>query len=662
MMKYILSCTLALSCICGEGVTYSDDSKSEVKKFSKDTLIPRDVLLAKPDRFCVKLSHDGRYISYFSRSEKGVELCIVKSDNPEKLIKKFPVISARNMYAYKWSCDNKNIFLPEDKQGDENDHILCLNISTGEKSNLTPFGTSKSFILKTSENFPNEILVCNNKRNPQWFDVYKINVENKRTELVFENNAYTSMMYNEELQLKILFKTMANGDLQLYSDKNQLLMIVPFEDTGVFAPYYINTNLLYASHPLGKDKAALISFNLETKETKVLFESNEADVELASKDPKTFEPQLVEVNYLRKKEISLSQKIDKQLLFLKNNFKEKEFYIQARNKEDTKWLIATQESDEAVKYYLFDSVENKIKYLFSSQSMLDKYHLQKMEPLVIKSRDGLDLVCYLTRANTLEDNKCAPLIAYIHGGPWARDYYGFDKIAQLLSNRGYHVLQINYRGSQGFGKKFFNAINKNLEAVRNDIIDAVQWTIDQKIADKNKIAIMGGSFGGYSTLAGLAFTPDFFCCGVDIVGPSNFITLLSSVPEYWKPGMVQWYKTAGNPDVSEDIPYLKSISPLFRKDEIKSPLLVFQGKNDPRVAKAESDQIVKALKDKKRPVCYVLYPDEGHGFHKEENIKSYVAFMEKFLSKFLNGWFEPYNEADLKGSSHQILEGKDLLN
>ncbi|MBE6447335.1 MAG: S9 family peptidase [Alphaproteobacteria bacterium] len=654
----LLTCAVACSPLCGA----SDDGVQcpDVKKFDEQTLIPRDVLLAKPDRFCVKLSHNGKYISFFSRSEDGVKLVIISSAD-KKQIRSFPVISARNMYTYTWAHDNEHILLPEDNQGDENDHILCLDVRTGEKSNLTPFGkTSKSYVLKTSASFPKEILICNNKRNPQWFDTYKINILTGDCELVFQNNAYTNVLFNEKFELKVLFKTMENGDTQLFSETNNLLMTVAFEDVGVFVPYHLakGKNLLYASHPMGKDKAALISFDLDTKEIKTLLESDEANVILSSCDPETFEPQLAEVEYLRKKDFPLTKSIQNTIDWLRSYFLQKEFYVQGRSSDDKIWLIVTQESDESVKYYLFNKDNQKIEFLFSNQPILDKYHLKKMEPIVIKSRDGFNLVCYLTRART---DRPTPMVAYIHGGPWARDSYGFDKTAQLLANRGYAVLQINYRGSEGFGKKFFNAINKNLEAVRNDIIDAVQWAIDNKIADAEKIAIMGGSFGGYSALAGLAFTPDFFCCGVDIVGPSNFITLLSSVPEYWKPSMVCWYKTAGNPDVPEDIPYLKAISPLFKKDEIKKALLVFQGKNDPRVVKAESDQIVQALKDKNRPVVYVLYPDEGHGFHKEQNIKSYIALTEKFLSKFLGGWFEPYTESDLKGSSHQILEGEELL-
>ena len=675
MLNRVLCCiVLAVCCAFGGVVNCADNSNSSQNLKSslipdliseqKSQLIPREILFAKPDRFCVRLSPNGRYISYFSRSESEVELHIDTVDGKRQQI--FKVKEARNMYGYRWCYTNNHILLPEDNQGDENDHILCLNIKTGEKKNLTPFetfGKSKSYVEELSKDFPNEAIISNNKRNAQRFDAYRVNIETGECDRVFENNAYISMIFDEKLQLKALSRILSNGDVELLTARGDVVLKIPCEEAicGRFSHFKKNSDILYGLCPLGKDKAALMSVNIKTKEIKTLFESDEADVQLASCDPKTFEPQLVCVNYLRKKDFVLTKVLSNNFSILRKKFGDKEFYIQGRSSDDSRWLIVTEESDEPVKYYLFDNSTKSVKFLFSNQPMLDKYHFQKMEPIVVKSRDGLDLVCYLTRANGSKIGQPTPLIAYIHGGPWARDFYGFDKQTQWLANRGYAVLQINYRGSSGFGKKFTNAINKNLEGVRNDIIDAVQWAIDQEIADKNKIAIMGGSFGGYSTLAGLAYTPDFFCCGVDIVGPSNFVTLLSSVPEYWKPEMVVWYKTVGNPENPNDIPYMKAVSPLFQKDKIKKPLLVFQGANDPRVAKAESDQIVAALKAKKRTVAYVLYPDEGHGFHREPNIKSYTAFSEKFLAKILGGWFEPISENELEGSTHRILEGKGIL-
>ena len=667
MIKRVLCCLLILT-------ISRDMGCNALEQTSKNSLIPRSVLFAKPDKFCVQLSHDGKYVSYFARTENGVELR-VDDVNTKKTMRTFPVISARNMYAYCWCYTNKHILLPEDNQGDENDHILCLNIETGEKINITPFQKSKSFVAKLSDNFPDEAIVFNNKRDAKWFDAYRINIETGKHEKVFENNFYADLIFDETFQIKAFNKVLINGDVELLNSQKEVVLKIPFEEASCTSFYNFKKGeeVLYASSVFGKDKTSLVSIDLRTKEVKTLYESERADVVLCdngsetrnpqvpiSCDPKTYEPQFVEVNYLKAKKFPLTKNISENLSILHKKFGNKEFFIQGRSTDDSHWLVVTAESDESIKYYLFNNFDKNIKFLFANREALDSYHLQKMEPVVIKSRDGLDLVCYLTRANG-NHGQPTPLVAYIHGGPWYRDSYGFNSMVQWLSNRGYAVLQINYRGSTGFGKKFLNSINKNFEGVRNDIIDAINWAIDQKIADKNKIAIMGGSFGGYSTLAGLAYTPDFFCCGIDVVGPSNFITLLSSVPEYWKPQMVTWYKTVGNPEIEADIPYLKKISPLFYKDKIKKPLFVFQGANDPRVNKAESDQIVEALKKKKSPVVYVLYPDEGHGFHREENIKSYIALSEKFFAKFLGGWYEPIHEDDMKGSSGKILEGKDVL-
>lgn len=657
MLKRLLSSSLILACTCG-GV--GDSVATPPKNIP---LIPRSVLMAKPDKFCVKISPDGRYISYFARSGNEIELRIETLGGQS--VRSFKVKNSRNMFGYTWCYTNEHILIGEDNNGDENDHVLCLNIKTGEIKNLTPFGDKVKSHAGVSKEYPNYALVASNKRNAKWFDLYKVNILTGECQLIFENNAYTDII-SVDFEPRVFIETKNNGDMDLFNARTKKkVFTVKSEDMGLFAPYQIHKgqNILYTSMFVGGDKACLAAINLDTGEIKTIYSSDKSDVSLAASDRETHEPQIVEENYLKSKYIALNPAVEKRLNILKAKFGEKDFYLVSRSQDDSKWILATQEPDEPTKYFSFDwsNSEQKPKFMFSSQKALESYKLCKMEPVVIKSRDGLDLVCYLTKACNYEEGKPGPMVAYIHGGPWARDDYGFNKVVQLLANRGYSVLQINYRGSTGFGKKFFNAIDKNLESVRNDIIDAAQWAIDQKIADKNRIAIMGGSFGGYSALAGLTFTPDFFCCGVDVVGPSNYISLLSNVPKYWKPGMACWYKTAGNPENEDDIPYLKKISPLFHKDRIKKPLIVFQGANDPRVAKRESDQIVDALKDKKIPVTYVLYPDEGHGFLREPNSLSYLAITEKFLAKFLGGWFEPYTAEELKGSTYQFVEGENWL-
>ena len=660
MLKHLLSSSLILAC------TYSDADTSggQVAPYNSSPLIPRSVLMAKPDKFCVKISPDGKYISYFARSGNEIELRTETIDG--KPVRLFKVKNSRNMSGYMWCYTNEHILLNEDNNGDENDHILCLNIKTGETKNLTPFGSQAKSYAGVSKQYPNYALVACNKRNAKWFDMYKINILTGECQLIFENNAYTDII-SSDFEPRVLMEMKNNGDIDVINARTKKkIFTIKSEDTGLFVPYHIRRgqNILYASMFNGGDKSSLVSIDLDSGEIKTIYASDKSDVSLAAADKDTYEPQIAEENYLKSKYTALNPEVETRLNILKEKFGEKDFYLLSRSQDDSQWIIATQEPDEPTKYFLFNWLNpaQKPKFLFSSQKALEDYRLCKMEPVVIKSRDGLDLVCYLTRACNYEPGKPGALVAYIHGGPWARDDYGFDKVVQLLANRGYSVLQVNYRGSSGFGKKFFNAIDRNLEGVRNDIIDAVQWAVNQKIADKSKIAIMGGSFGGYSALAGLTFTPDFFCCGVDVVGPSNYISLLSNVPEYWKPSMAQWYKTAGDPENEDDIPYLKAISPLFHKDRIKKPLIVFQGANDPRVAKKESDQIVEALKNKGTPVIYVLYPDEGHGFLRESNANSYLAITEKFLAKFLGGWFEPYTEEELKNSSHQFIEGEKWIN
>lgn len=302
-------------------------------------------------------------------------------------------------------------------------------------------------------------------------------------------------------------------------------------------------------------------------------------------------------------------------------------------------------------YYLYDVKKQSLKFLFNEQKSLSKYKFREMKPVVIKSRDGLDLVCYLTRGDSTKK-----LIMLVHGGPWSRDSYGFNEEVQLLANRGYSVLQVNYRGSLGFGKKFTSAANMNFDKIRNDIIDAANWAIENDIADKDKIAIMGRSFGGYSALAGLTFTSNFFCCGVDISGPSNWLTAEEKVPDSWKPHRASWYKLVGDPSTKEGREFMLKNSPALYAKNIKKPLIIFQGERDPNVDKGEAERMVAAMEKYNIPVRYVVYPDEGHGFQKEANQISSMAIIEEFLSKTLGGWYEKMSTEETKNSSHKIVK------
>ncbi|RPI88561.1 MAG: S9 family peptidase, partial [Planctomycetaceae bacterium] len=319
--------------------------------------------------------------------------------------------------------------------------------------------------------------------------------------------------------------------------------------------------------------------------------------------------------------------------------------------------------DSPVKYYLYDRKTGESKFLFTNRAELEGWALQKMRPQIIKSRDGLDLVCYLTLPGMADPDgdgvpaQPQPMVLLVHGGPWARDSWGLNGLHQFLANRGYVVLSVNFRGSTGFGKKFLNAGNREWAGkMHNDLIDAVDWAIEKKVADPKRVAIMGGSYGGYSTLVGLTFTPEKFACGVDIVGPSNLVTLLSTIPPYWAPAVELFKTRVGDVSTEEGKEYLMSRSPLSKVGQIARPLLIGQGANDPRVKQAESDQIVSAMLAKKLPVTYVLFPDEGHGFARPPNSLAFFAITEAFLARHLGGWYEAIGD-DFTDSSVLVPQG-----
>jgi dipeptidyl aminopeptidase/acylaminoacyl peptidase len=323
--------------------------------------------------------------------------------------------------------------------------------------------------------------------------------------------------------------------------------------------------------------------------------------------------------------------------------------------------------DGPVRYYLYDRPNKKATFLFTNRKSLEGVPLAKMHPVVIKSRDGLDLVSYLTLPKgadpqaTGRPGEPLPLALLVHGGPWGRDGWGYDAEHQLLANRGYAVLAVNFRGSTGLGKNFTNAGNKQWAGtMHDDLIDAVDWAIAEKIADSKRVAIMGGSYGGYATLVGLTFTPEKFACGVDIVGPSNLLTLLNSIPPYWAPMLQMFKDRVGDPTSEEGQKFLNERSPLNLVEKIQKPLLIGQGANDPRVKQAEADQIVKAMQDRKIPVTYVLFSDEGHGFARPENNRAFFAVAEAFLAGHLGGRYEPIGE-DFAGSTIRCPEGKDQV-
>jgi dipeptidyl aminopeptidase/acylaminoacyl peptidase len=417
----------------------------------------------------------------------------------------------------------------------------------------------------------------------------------------------------------------------------------------------------------GRNTAALATLNIQTGKSKVVGEDSRADVDDVMIHPTERNLQAYSVNFDRVQWKIIDPAIKRDVDYLRT-VAAGDLKVTSRTLDDTRWIITYVMDDGPVCYYLYDRPAKKAEFLFTNNERMARYTMSKMTPVVFKSRDGMNLVSYLTLPATEKvagriphPKQPLPMVLFVHGGPWARDQWGLNPNHQWLANRGYAVLSVNYRGSTGFGKNFINASSMEWAGkMHDDLLDAVNWAVNEKIADPKNVAIMGGSYGGYATLVGLTFTPDTFACGVDIVGPSNLATLLNTIPPYWAPMIELFTKRVGDHRTDEGRSFLNQRSPLTFVDRIKKPLLIGQGANDPRVKQSESDQIVKAMQGKKIPVAYVLFPDEGHGFARPENRMSFNAVAEAFLSQHIGGRYEPIGDG-FKGSSITVPTGADQV-
>jgi len=628
--------------------------------YSEDanTIIPRKILFGNPDKTIVRLSHDGKYISYVAPKDDVLNIWIAPSNDPLE-VKPVTNDKDRGIRAYSWAYDNRHIIFSQDEKGDENFRIYTYDIITNETRLLTNDKGVRAFIYGMSHRFPNEILIGLNERDQRYFDVYKFNILNGEKNLLIENNKYTSFIVDDDLNIRFAKLTNEDGDVEYFQFKDNdwiFFMKISMEDsinTGIEG-FDKTGSIIYLSDSRDSDTSILKSLNLENNETKVIAKDSKADIAIFSSHPTENTIESVIVNYDKVTYKILDNSIKEDFEYLQK-LNDGDLIITARTLDDQRWLVAFNSDIKPVKYYLYDRQNKKAEFLFSNKKALEQYSLAKMHPIIIKARDGLDLVSYITFPTDikldaqLRPNKTLPLILNIHGGPWARDSWGLNSVHQWLANRGYAVLSINFRGSTGFGKNFTNAGNMEWgKKMHDDLVDSVNWAIERGIADPKKVAIMGGSYGGYAALAGLTFTPDLFACAVDVVGPSNLLTLIKSVPPYWEPILSDLKKRVGPWDTAEQREALNQISPLTFANKITKPLFIAQGKHDPRVKQAESDQIVKEMRSKNIPVIYALYNDEGHGFAKPENRLSYYALVEQFLATILGGKSEAIGD-DLKG-------------
>lgn len=646
--------------------------KEENKMNEQNTLlIPRQVLFGNPDKAQARISPDGTRLGYLAPVDGVLNVWIAPADEPESA-KPVTDDTDRGIRFYAWTYTNKHILYVQDKGGDENWRLYCVDLDTNETRDLTPIEGIQARIQEVSPKFPDEILVALNDRVPQLHDLYRVNIDTGERRLIQENPEFAGFLTDDEYHVRFAMRVIPDGGSEILKPIEgggwELFVKIEMEDLLTTNPIGFDKTgkILHMTDSRGRDTAALVALDVETGEQTLLAEDSRSDASGFMIHPTEKNIQAVAFTYERRQWQILDDAIADDLAYLRT-VADGDVEVVSRTLDDRYWIICYIMDDGPVRYYLYNRDSQDAQFLFTSRKDLEDAPLAKMHPVVIQSRDGLNLVSYYTLPLGSDSNddgvpdKPLPMVLYVHGGPWGRDGWGYNSIHQWLANRGYAVLSVNFRASTGFGKAFINAGDREWgHKMHNDLIDAVDWAIEKGIADAECVAIMGLSYGGYATLVGLTFTPEKFACGVDIVGPSNLLTLLETVPPYWKPQIELFTTRVGDHRTEEGREFLKKCSPLTYAGRICRPLLIGQGANDPRVKQTESGQIVQAMQEKNIPVTYVLYPDEGHGFARPENRMSFNAVAEAFLSECLGGRFEPIG-SDFEGSSIAVPVGVELI-
>jgi dipeptidyl aminopeptidase/acylaminoacyl peptidase len=632
-------------------------------------LIPRDALFGNPQKTAGRISPDGKWLSWIAPRDGVLNIWVAPAGNMAAA-KPLTNERARPIRSYFWAPNGRTILFVNDKGGDENFLLYSVDVESGQERPLTPFEKTRVQVVGVSPVVPDRILIGVNNRDPRWHDIHSVDLNTGQiTPVLMNMGGYSGFLADANLVIRGATKSTPDGGSQIFrvtdnKVEEKAIETIGMEDalTTSVAGFTTDGKTLYWIDSRGRNTAALVAQDMATGAKRVIAQDRRADLSGAMANPRTGEVEAYAVNYLKNEWAPIGNAVAADLKFLQGRLKG-EVAVTSRTLADDKWTVAVSRSTEPATTWLYDRRARTLTKLFDSRPELAGKPLSPMLPVEIRARDGKTLVSYLTLPPGTDPdgdgrpNKPVPMVLLVHGGPWARDAYGFNSSHQWLANRGYAVLSTNFRASTGFGKEFVNAGNLQWgRTMHDDLLDAVDWAVKRGVTSKDKVAIMGGSYGGYATLAGLAFTPDRFACGVSIVGPSNLKTLLDTIPPYWEAARAQFYTRMGNPNTPEGAALIRERSPLFSAQNIRRPLLIGQGANDPRVNQAESEQIVEALRSKNIPVTYVLFPDEGHGFARPVNNIAFNAVTENFLARCLGGRAEPIGEA-VRLSSAKVPHG-----
>jgi dipeptidyl aminopeptidase/acylaminoacyl peptidase len=546
---------------------------------------------------------------------------------------------ARDMAGYFWKSNDRIIYL-KDTAGDENFHLFSVDLNGENLKDLTPFDGVTIDVVDDLEEHPDEMLIGINKRNKEIFDVYRLNVKTGEMKMVAENPGnITGWVTDHEGNIRVAATTDGVNQALLYREKEtdefKQVLTTNFKENVSPLFFTFDDKYLYCSSNLGRDKSAIVQVDLASgKEMELLFEHPDVDVSDLNYSKKRKVLTVIAYTTWKRERKFLDKELETAYNKIVAQLPNYEVLITSMNKNEDMFIVRTYSDRSLGSCYLYEVASDKLTKLTDISPWLDEKDLSEMKPISFKSRDGLTINGYLTLPKGKEA-KGLPVVVNPHGGPWHRDTWGYNPEVQLFANRGYAVLQINFRGSTGYGRKFWESSFKQWgKKMQDDVTDGVNWLVTQGIADPKRIAIYGGSYGGYCTLAGMTFTPDLYACGIDYVGVSNLFTFLKTIPPYWKPFLDMMQEMVGDPE--KDKALLEAASPVFHVDNIKAPLFVIQGAKDPRVNIDESNQIVDALKKRGIDVPYLVKENEGHGFHNEENKFEAYEAMEKFLEKHLN--------------------------
>ncbi len=594
-----------------------------------------------PEKTGFDLSPSGEYVAFLMPWEKRLNVHVQKIGSED--VVRVSSATERDIAGFAWANNGRLVYV-QDTGGDENYHAFAVDIDGENFVELTPFDGVRAQMVDDLENDDDHMLLALNKRDPRVFDVFRININSGEMEMIAQNPGNISgwLTDNDGILRVATTSDGVNASL-LYrdteADEFEAILTTNFKEELSPLHFTFDNQNLYVSSNINRDKRAIFTFDPTTAEhLELIYEHPEVDVTslLRSKEREVitgvaFTTDKRGYHFFDDQRRQLQESLEAKLPGY-------EVAVASMSRDESRVLVRTYSDRSLGAYYFYDTQTDDFMKLVDVAPWINEDEMADMQPIQYTSRDGLTIHGYLTLPTAGEGEK-VPAVLLVHGGPWARDRWGFNSEAQFLANRGYAVLQVNFRGSTGYGKEFWEISFKRWgKEMQDDLTDGVQWLVDQGIADPERVGIYGASYGGYAVLAGLAFTPDLYACGVDYVGVSNLFTLLESIPPYWELGRQMFYEMMGNPETEADL--IREISPLFHADQIKAPLIVFQGANDIRCKKPEADQIVRALTANGIDVPYMVKGDEGHGFRNEENRFDVYRAMEHFLAEHLGGRIE----------------------